>query len=131
MEWRPALPKLLLGISVGYTALLTAVIGLQVFILPVFATIMEGERMAQGCSRTRTLLFGVDCHGFWGAGFVEAVLDIPIMLLLGPFAGTFELAGVTETGDLRGIVRGGGLLGVAALLWAPLIYLFIRIRRAT
>ena len=125
------MPRVLLRISVGYTLLLTALIGVQLFVLPVFGTIMEGERMAQGCFRTRTLLFGVDCHGFWGAGPVQALLDIPLMLLLGPFAGTFELAGFTDSGEFKHLLGGVVILAIAATLWAPLVYLFIRIRRAT
>ena len=131
MEWKAALPKVLLSISVGYTALVAAVIGVQAFLLPVFATIMEGERMGDGCFRTHAVLFGVFCQGFPGAGAVEVLLDIPLILVLGPWAGLFELMGITESGDFKGLIRGAGMLAVAATLWAPLVYLFIRVKRAS
>lgn len=123
--------RLLLGGAAGYAALLAAAIGVQAFALPVFATLMEGERMAQGCFRTRTMLFGVDCHGFVGAGLLQILLDIPLMLVMGPFAGIFELASFTEAGEWKHLLAGAGMLVVASALWAPLIYLFIQLRRAS
>lgn len=120
-----------MGLSVAYAALLTVVASVQLFLLPVFATIRESEQMALGCSRTKTLLFGVDCHGFFGAGFAQALFDLPFILLVGPFGWLFELASFTETGDFKNILHGVAILAVTAVLWAPIVYLFIQLRRAT
>lgn len=131
MNWTRPQPRLLMGLSVAYMALLTVVIATQLFLLPVFGTIMEGEKMALGCFRTKTLLFGVDCHGFLGARVVQLLLDLPFILLVGPFGGIFELASFADSGDLKNILHGVAILAVTAALWTPVVYLFIQLRRAT
>jgi hypothetical protein len=119
-------PRVLLSLSAAYMVLVAASTT-ALFLIPVFPTFMDGDRMASGCYITEAFLAGASCHGFWGSDMAGTLLQIPFVLVLGPIFGLGALA----SGDLAATIRGAIFLGISVSLWAPLVYLVGYLRRAT
>lgn len=93
--------RVLLSLSAVYMVLVVACIT-ALFLIPVFPTFMDGDRMASGCYITEAFLAGASCHGFWGSDLAGTLLQLPFVLVLGPIFGLGALA----SGDLAATARG-------------------------
>lgn len=111
--------NVLLSVSAVYTVLIIGCVG-ALFLIPVFPTFSEGDRMASGCYITEAYLAGASCHGFLGSEAAHLFLQLPFYLVLGPFLAL----GALGSGELWGSVLGALYFGFSVSLWAPLVYLW-------
>lgn len=103
--------KVLARISTAYVALLPIYV-IALLMIPSFE---EVGHLARGCYLTDALVPGAKCNDFWGAPVVQAVLNLPLMLLFIP---PLAVAGLLE---FR--IEGVGAALLATALWAPIVYL--------
>jgi hypothetical protein len=111
--------KLLAGAAALYGAVVVASVA-ALFLIPVFPTFMEGDRMASGCYITEAFLAGASCHGFPGSDAAAVMLQIPFHLVLGP---VFAL-GALASGEVAASIHGALYLIFSVALWAPFVYLW-------
>lgn len=70
-------------------------------------TTSYGARTGMGCNFADALIVGIECRGFPGSGFIEAVLGFPLLV--------FYVTAMVPSWPV--------LLLPAALLWSPVLYL--------
>ena len=99
--------QILRNLCWAYTGLL--VVGTLAAVV-IGATTEYGNRSGTGCNLYDALLFGVDCRGFLGVGFIEFVVGFALVLaqvLWFAFASPWMLL-------------------PTALLWSPILFLIYR-----
>lgn len=99
-------------LSFAYVLLLAAS-----FVALTLLEILQGtERTEFGCYLQTTMITGAYCKGFMGAGALEFLLNLPVLLFYAP------LLGVSSLIEGPFVLRPLLLLGLGLVLWSPIVY---------